>query len=258
VDPGVHLVIAVVLGLVDPIQRERVRGAAPALVQGGDESLAGADLVELVLVHAPDGTKRSGRPAWARARIVGPMVFRRRRPVDALAEVDPQAVPRAYRAPIDDALQARRQFIDLVAAVRPGPLRERLGELGARVDAGVLAVWGTAQHGAQLERVLSTLDPDRVTGDYKRAKRDGAGPEVLEPLAARFASVQRLLNALEDVRAKLPVLEARLGTAVARTAELTLVSPAAAAPTELDALGHELDALTVELQALGAATHDVG
>jgi hypothetical protein len=137
-------------------------------------------------------------------------------------------------------------------------LRERLGQLAGRVDAGVLAVWGTAQHAAELERVVATLDPERTTDDYKRAKRDGAAPAVLEPLAARFASVQRLLNALEDVRLQLPVLEARLGAAVARTAELTLISPAAAAPAELDILGHELDALTVELQALGAATHELG
>ena len=74
---------------------------------------------------------------------------------------------------------------------------------------------------------------------------------VLEPLAARFASVQRLLNALEDVRLQVPVLEARLAAAVARTAELTLISPAAAAPAELDALSHEL-------QAFGAATHELG
>ena len=103
-----------------------------------------------------------------------------------------------------------------------------------------------------------TLEPERVTDEYKRARRDGAEPAVIEPLAARFASVQRLLNTLEDVQSKLPVLEARLGAAVARTAELTLVSPAAAAPAELDALGHELDALTVELQALGAATDELG
>jgi hypothetical protein len=189
------------------------------------------------------------------------MVFRRRRSDaarDPLAAVDPAAVPPAYRAPVEDALRARQQFGALVARVPRGPLRERLDGLAARVDAGVLAVWGSAGHAAELEQVLATLDPERVTAEFKRAKREGAEPTVLEPLAARFASVQRLLNTLEDVRRNLPVLEARLGTAVARTAELTLASPAAAAPAELDALESELVALTTDLHALTEATPELG
>jgi hypothetical protein len=189
------------------------------------------------------------------------MVFRRRRPVapaDPLAAVDPALVSAAYRAPVEDALRARRQFAELVAGVASGPLRDRLDELGGRVDAGVLAVWGTATHAMELERVLATLDPERVTDQLKRARRDGADPAVVEPLAARFASVQRLLNALDEMRRGLPLLEARLGTAVARTAELTLTSPAASAPAALDALSAELDGVTLELHALTAATHELG
>ena len=63
---------------------------------------------------------------------------------------------------VGDVRTTRWPFIDLVAGVRPGPLQERLGQLAVRVDAGVLAVWGTAQHAAELERV-ATLDPERVT-----------------------------------------------------------------------------------------------
>lgn len=190
------------------------------------------------------------------------MVFRRRRneaatPPDPLAAVDPAAIPSTYRPPVDDALRARRQFGELVAGQHEGPLRDRLDDLGHRVDAGVLAVWGTAQHAVELERVLATLDPERVTDDLKRAKRDGASDEILEPLAARFASVQRLWNTLDELRERLPLLEARLGTAVARTAELTLTSSMASAPAELDGLGQELDALTVELRALTAAADDL-
>ena len=172
-------------------------------------------------------------------------------------DVDPALVPPTYRGPVQDALTARRQFDQLVAGVRPGPLQDRLQELSGRVDAGVRAVWGSARHALELERVLATLDPERVSAELKRARRDGAAAEVVEPLAARFASVQRLLNTLDEVRQRLPVLEARLGTAVARTAELTLTSSVAAAPAELDALAGELDALTVELHALGAATTDL-
>ena len=52
------------------------------------------------------------------------------------------------------------------------------------------------------------------------------------------------------------VLEARLGTAVARAAELVLTSPAAAS-TEIDDLAAELDRLVVELDSLSAATAEL-
>jgi len=57
-------------------------------------------------------------------------------------------------------------------------------------------------------------------------------------------------------RERLPVLEARLGTAVARAAELVLTSPAAAS-TEIDDLAAELDRLVVELDSLSAATAEL-
>jgi hypothetical protein len=186
------------------------------------------------------------------------MVFRRRssRPADPLAGVDPAAVPDAYRAPVADALRARAQFGELVAGLRDGPLQERMRQLGARVDAGVLAVFRTASQAADIDRVTATLDPERVTAELKQARRTGAGPAVIEALQARFASTQRLLNSRDELRERLPVLEARLGTAVARAAELALTSPASAA-TEISGLEGELDRLVLDLDALAAATAEL-
>ena len=186
------------------------------------------------------------------------MVFRRRSstPPDPLAAVDPAAVPERYRAPVADALRVRAQFAQLVAGLRPGPLQDRLRELGGRVDAGVLAVWRTAAQAAEIDRVAVTLDPDRVTADLKQARRSGAADEVVAALQQRFVSTQRLLNSRDELRDRLPVLEARLGTAVARAAELALTSPAAAI-AEVTGLEGELDRLVLELDALGAATAEL-
>ena len=186
------------------------------------------------------------------------MVFRRRStPPDPLAGVDPAGVPPAYRAPVSDALRARAQFGELVAGLRDGPLQERMRELGTRVDAGVLAVWRTASQAADIDRVTGTLDPERVTAELKQARRDGAPDDVVAALQDRFASTQRLLNHRDELRDKLPVLEARLGTAVARAAELALTSPASA-NAEIAGLEGDLDRLVVELDALGAATRELG
>ena len=187
------------------------------------------------------------------------MVFRRRStsPPDPLAGVDPATVPAAYRAPVADALRARTQFGELVAGLRDGPLQERLRELGGRVDAGVLAVWRTATQAAEIDRVTATLDPERVTAELKQARRSGAADDVIGALQDRFASTQRLLNRRDELRDRLPVLEARLGTAVARAAELALTSPASAS-AEIAGLERDLDGLVVELDALGAATTELG
>jgi hypothetical protein len=187
------------------------------------------------------------------------MVFRRRSstpPPDPLAVVDPAAVPPRYRPPVADALRVRAQFRELVGGLRDGPLQDRMRELGARVDAGVLAVWRTASQAADIDRVAATLDPDRVTSELKQARRSGAPDDVVDALQQRFASTQRLLNSRDELRDRLPVLEARLGTAVARAAELALTSPAAAI-SEIAALEGDLERLVVELDALGAATSEL-
>ncbi|MET0457815.1 MAG: hypothetical protein ABW195_01100 [Ilumatobacteraceae bacterium] len=187
------------------------------------------------------------------------MVFRRRSstPPDPLAAIDPARLPPAYRAPVVDAVRARTQFGELVAGLHEGPLRTRLQELAGRVDSGVLAVWHTATRAAEIDRVSATLDVERVTAELKQARRSGAADEVVAALQERFASMQRLLNGRDAQRERLPVLEARLATAVARAAELVLTSPASVS-TEIDALTGDLDRLVVELEALDAATTELG
>lgn len=187
------------------------------------------------------------------------MVFRRRakQPAEPVGpQIDAMAVPPAHRSVVDDALRARTQFHSLLTTTAPGPMQDRLHELSAKVDAGVQAVWEAVQQAVRLEQVVATLDPVRVAEDLKRAKRaeqsgqaDGA---AVEALTARFASTQRLLNSLDELRQRIPVLEARLGTAVARAAEITLTSAASPTASGLDVLDGELDQLVLELGALQA------
>jgi hypothetical protein len=170
-------------------------------------------------------------------------------PPGPLAHVDAATLPPRWAPAVADAVAARRRWLDLVAGVRPGPLRDRLAQLGARVDDGVLAVWDTAVRAVEAERVTQALDADRVVDEYKRAKRDpAADPALVEALHARFTSVQRVLNSVEDTARQLQLLEARLGAAVARAAEVALV--AGSGGRDAEALGEELDAVVGELGAL--------
>jgi len=186
------------------------------------------------------------------------VAFRRRRPAPSPIDVvDPAAVPAACRPAVERSLRSRAQFAELVATLRDGPLQDRMGALGAQLDAGVLAVWRTASQAGAIDRVTAALDPDRITAELKQARRAGAPDEVVAALQERFASTQRLLNSRDELGDRLDVLEARLDTAVARAAELALTSSASAA-TEIDALERDLGTVVVELDALAAATAELG
>jgi len=182
------------------------------------------------------------------------MVFRRRsrEEPDPLAHIDPAAAPPRFARTVDEALAARRRFRELVEGLRPGPVRDRLVAMGPRIDAGVQAVWDAAHRAGEMEHVLATLDPDRVTDEYKQARRSGAEATVLAAHEARFQSVQRMLNTIEDIDERLRVLDVRLDAAVARAAEVALGTGAGA--DELDA---ELTDVVDELGALRSALDEV-
>jgi hypothetical protein len=156
---------------------------------------------------------------------------------------------------VAEALEARRRYRELLDGLRPGPVRDRLEQTRERLDAGVLAVWDTAVRATDIERTLATLDPERVTAQYKRAKRAGDEPDVEAALGQRFVSVQRLLNTLDDTDDRLRLLDARLGAAVAHAAEVALDVAGASAADALDA---ELAGVVDDLAALRSALDELG
>jgi hypothetical protein len=183
-------------------------------------------------------------------------VLRRRKASDdPLARVDPRATSPRFAAAVAEALAARRRYRELLDGLRAGPMRDRLVRTADELDAGVLAVWEAASRATEIERTLAALDPDRVTGEYKRAKRAGDEPDVEAALAQRFASVQRLLNTLDDTDDRLRLLDARLGAAVAQAAEVAL---GISGPAAADALDTELAGALEDLAALRSALDEVG
>jgi hypothetical protein len=182
-------------------------------------------------------------------------VFRRRRAEpDPLADVDPAAVSPRFARAVADALDARRRFTDVLAGVGDGPVRERLAAAGGRVDAGVRGVWDTAVRATYVERTVAALEPERVADEYKRAKRTGDDAALEAALAQRFASVQRLLNALDETDQRLRLLDARLTGAVAGAAEVALGVGGDHGATALDT---ELDGVVTELGALRQALDEL-
>jgi hypothetical protein len=144
-----------------------------------------------------------------------------------------------------------------VAGLAPGPLAERLTELGARVDAAVDDVRATATRVGEIERAVEALDPEGAQAAYKAAKRaaaDGNPPPEMDALEARFASVQRIMNAAADAEDRLQVLDARLLAVLAQATEVALVAD----PLRLDAVDSDLAGVTGELGALRGALSSMG
>lgn len=181
------------------------------------------------------------------------MVLRRRRKATADAGVafDTRGIAPRFRPLVDDAARSQQRYRATLAAMRPGPLHDRMTTIGARIDASVAAIVSTVLHAQRIEEAVAHLDPHRIAQELKAARRHhaatGDDDPALTALAARFESTQRMLNALDDIDRSLRALDARLGAAVARATEIHLLG---AVDDEVGALGAQLDDVLFELAAL--------
>lgn len=202
-----------------------------------------------VLVLAP---MVSGWPGGVRVRARG----RRRR-----TRVDPAALGGVWSKLLGEALAARGQFVAAVRRAPRGPLRERLAELSGEVEESVGHAWERAQRGAELERTAA-----EITGAARNSSRSvqrwGRGwrpltqdERVVEAHRARDAAAQRLAASLDEERAQLQVLVARLAEAACHAAELSVASRPALMPGGPGDLGGDLvERLAVLRGALAEAS----
>jgi hypothetical protein len=138
-----------------------------------------------------------------------------------------------------------------VSAIAAGPLRERLDDVGRRIEEGVQTCWHVAQEGAALEDLESGLD---LAGARRRlAASDAVGPTVVS-LQAQVAAGERLAAMVAEAKERLARLEAGLGLAAATAAEL---SARRATPAEATGLGDDVEHLVAEMSSLRAAQEEV-
>ncbi len=232
---------------------------------------AGAGTAVGVAANLPVGAAVAlGVAAWAgRVAVAIPRAPRRPR-------LDPFTLNDPWRRFVQKALQARARFDEAVGNARSGPLRDRLGEIGDRVDSAVQECWQIANRGqeladarrqidagdaagklAELEAVTGTADPS--TGPNPAA----ASPAAASPAAAstaaalqaQLATASRLDTTISETRAHLQLLDARLNEAAARSIELSVRAGDLAA---LAGLGADVDSLVGDLEALRQGLEEVG
>src|ERR1700722_13044867 len=74
--------------------------------------------------------------------------------------IDPYAVTEPWRSFVRESQTAQAKFDQAVVRCRPGPLRDRLGDVSARVHDGARECWRVAHLGAALDAAMATSGPD--------------------------------------------------------------------------------------------------
>lgn len=232
---------------------EALRSPVPvglAVAGAGIAALAGLPLLTTGIVAA------IGFAAGAALVALG---RRRRGPGRSTARIDPFTLGEPWRLRVRDALRARTRYQTAVEGAREGPLRDRLTDIGVRMDAGVEECWRIANQGDGLRRGLRSLDPGQIRTSLATAEAhagDGADADPrVGALRAQLTSAERLAAAAEEADQRLRLLSARLDEAAARAVELSL---GAGTDVDLAGLGSEVDEVVDQLESLRLAVEDVG
>jgi hypothetical protein len=174
--------------------------------------------------------------------------------------IDPFALQEPWRQFVQEAQQAKARFDRAVGGTRPGPLRDRLAELGDRIEVGVHECWRVASRGDDIDAALASIDVTGAQRELSQLHQAGRGDlpgadhvaRTIESLEAQLASADRLARVSADARSRLRLLDARLDELVARAVELS-VGPA---DTDVGALGTDVEGLVTEMEALRQAVEE--
>lgn len=236
-------------------ERARTPAMARAITSPGAILLAGAGASAAILAGVPlAGAAVVGGLVWAgRVAMAVPRKARR-------AEADPRLVAEPWRSLVRQARVAEARFHHVLANADPGPLRDRLAEVDARVATGVDECWRIAQRGNELSAAVADLDVDFLHRQLRMAEANAAGHPQRTDLAAtasamrqQLASAERLAGVAQDAEDRLRRLVAQLNEAVARAVELSLHAPDMGS---LQPLGTDVESLVGELESLRVALEE--
>jgi hypothetical protein len=237
----------------------RTPAVARAVVSPSALLLAGAGTALAIVGGLPiAGAAAVGAACWA-GRVAF-AALRRRGPRPET--IDPFALGEPWRRFVQDSLAAERRFQDTVRHTRPGPLHDRLGDLGQRIKEGVRECWRIACQGANLQKGMQQIDIKDIRRELASVETElddadtHAKPTLQrtrKALEAQQATYERINGVWEDARDKLRVLNAQLDEAVARAVELSLSSGDA---SDISLLAGDVDSLVNDLEALRLALEE--
>ncbi len=235
--------------------RYRTPAAARAITAPSAVLLAGAGASVAILGGIPlAGAAVVGVACWAGRVALG--LPRQRRP----EAINPTSVNEPWRSFVRQAVSARDRFDRAVRDAEPGPLRDRLADMAARVSVGATECWRVAKRANALDAAVAELNTDAIRGQLDRCQQESArSPERSELVATSKAlrnqleSAERLTKVAAGARDRLARIDAQLNEAVARALELSLQTGESG---DLDPLGSAVDDVVGELESLRQALEE--
>jgi hypothetical protein len=213
--------------------------------------LAGAGASVGILVGAPLAVAAGiGAAAWAgRVAVAVPRA-------PAGEQIDPAALNDPWRQFVAGAQKSQRRYKGAVRSARPGPLRDRLTEIGARVDDAVQESWRIAKQGQVIAEAAGEVDVSEAQRELDDIEKrlGGATPDpnstiggTVTALRAQLASAARMNATVTDARDRLRLLDARLDEAVARAIELSVQGGDV---SDAGGLGDDIEGVVGDMEAL--------
>jgi hypothetical protein len=213
--------------------------------------LAGAGASAAILIGlGPIGAVALGAAAFA-GRVLAAVPRATKRP-----GINPRELQEPWRGLVQEILDASRRFDRALQGVRPGPLRERLGELGDRLTTGVDEAWRIASAGDQLAAGRRQIDTARVHAELNQARsmpHTDRSEQTIAAIEAQLASAARLDATINDTYDRLRLLDARIDETVTRTVELSVTQTDA---DSLGGLGDEVESIVDDMEALRQAVEE--
>jgi hypothetical protein len=233
------------------------RRTAEAITSPSGIILAGAGISAGILAGFPVLGIGLGALLWGGRVLLGMPRGPKEERIDAGALQEP------WRTFVREAQQAKHRFDHAVATADPGPLRERLTEIGQRIEAGVRECWRVARRGDVLWEARRQIDVPRIQAELDSARSNASAPwaagssleDRIQALESQLGSAQRMDAVIADTQNRLATLDARLDEAVTRAIELSVQAgdTAALGDSSLGGLGTDVDDLVEEMEALRLA-----
>jgi len=182
--------------------------------------------------------------AWASSRLAHLASTRKPR-------IDPFTLREPWRNFVKDALSSHSRFDRTLRNIDKGPLRDRMAEIGERVEHGVEECWEVARKGQQL------TDARRSIGiaSARRSASDSTGhPDLIAAAKSEIAAHQRLTQREDELKTSLEILDARLDESVARASEMatrvTDVDDLSGITNAIDGVVGDLETLRIGLNTV--------
>jgi hypothetical protein len=175
----------------------------------------------------------------------------------AVPDLDPFTVSEPWRQMVQAAQRSRRRFLETVGATRPGPLHDRLRDIGARLDTGLAEGWAVARRGHEIDASIRQLDPTALRSRLATLQRRAAGApsddltKAITSVEQQLASVDRLKALSASTADRMRLTNSRLDELCVRATEVSVGTG------DTDQFAHDVDDLVGELEGLHQAVQEL-